>query len=138
MEIPANILGQVLAELQLTQKQSHSGAERKKTSSLSEMEENLLAMARKRLDKIRDPASKSQIESHLVEYRCQTDQPFLEGNLDFFLALLFLSSGETQFGYCQQFFKHLNACYQCFEIFSEVMRHYYIRLQEGNPGETQS
>ena len=137
MEITANILGQALAELQLRQKQSNNNVI-EGGKALSEVEEKLLAIAQKRLDKIRDHAASSQIAERLAEYRCQTDQPFLENNLDFFLALLFSSSGETQFGYCQQFFKHLNVCYQCFEIFSEVMRHYYIRLQERNPGESQS
>lgn len=137
MDIPANILGQALAELQLRQTQSNNSAGRGKTEPLSEAEEKWLEIAQKRLDKISSSTSRSQVEKHLVEYRCQTDQPFLEDNLDFFLALLFSSSGETKFGHCRQFFRHLNACYQCFEIFGEVMRHYYIRLQEGNPEESQ-
>lgn len=137
MEILAQVLGYVLAELKILQGEPGTLKTKEDTASgLSQTEDKLLKIAIKRLETINTSPDKPRVREHLVEYRCQGDKPFLQGNLDFFLLLLF---GKSDAGgkYCQQVFQHLNICYQCFEDFSEVMRYYYFRLQERDPNKKQ-
>ena len=138
MEIPAQVLGHVLAQLKILQGRAGSiKAKGDVTGNLSGEEERLLEIAVKRLETMTTAPDKPRVSEYLVGYRCQTDRPFLQNNLDFFLLLLFAGShGEGQ--YCLQIFQHLNHCYQCFEEFSEVMRYYYLRLREDDPGEKQA
>lgn len=137
MEIPAQVLGYVLAELKILSRESGSTKAKGNTAAnLSQEEERLLKIAARRLETITASPDRPQVSEHLVEYRCQTDKSFLQGNLDFFLLFLFERS-EARDRICQRVFQHLNICYQCFEEFSEVMRCYYLRLREKDPGEAQ-
>ena len=138
MDIPAHVLGSVLAELKIHRREPDSiKVKRDVVRSLSQTEKEILKIAIKRLETLATSPGKLWLSEHLVEYRCQTDKPFLQGNLDFFLLLLFGRS-DVQGRQCQQIFRHLNFCYRCFEDFSEVMRYYYLRLREHDPGEKQA
>ena len=67
---------------------------------------------------------------------CLIDKPFLENNEDFFITLFSDIEHEEV---CARLYKHMNDCYPCFEIFSQVLRDYYQQgetLQEFN-GEKQ-
>ena len=56
------------------------------------------------------------------KYPCSINQPFLENNEDFFIALF---SDTKHDDACIRLYKHMNDCYPCFEIFSQVLRDYY-------------
>lgn len=129
MAILANALGRVLADLQVRQKKDKKNSDFALTSQLSETEEKFLEKLQDRLTELRDTSNQNQVFSRLIDYRCQTNHSLLEGNIDFFLVCLFLHTEKASPG-CDNFFKHLNICYQCFEEFTEVMRAYTIRLAE--------
>jgi hypothetical protein len=129
MEIPTNVLGRVLADLQIRQVKGKKNHKLAPSNQLSETEENLLKKVRDRLTELRDASNWNQIFDRLIDYRCQTDHSLLEGNIDFFLVCLFVNSDKPSPG-CDKFFRHLNICYQCFEEFTEVMRSYTNRLAE--------
>jgi hypothetical protein len=129
MAIAANVLGRILADLQVRQEKIKKNSSLVPSSRLSEMEEKLLEKLQDRLTEIRDTSDWKQVFNRLIDYRCQTDHSLLEGNIDFFLICLFIHSDKAAHG-CDKFFKHLNICYQCFEEFNEVMRVYTNRLTE--------
>ena len=61
---------------------------------------------------------------------CQTESPFLQENEDFFIALvMFKIRGEQNGKHCNPLIEHLNDCFRCFEVYSEVMRQYYSNSQ---------
>jgi hypothetical protein len=55
------------------------------------------------------------------------DSPFLSGNEDFFLQV-FLNQHKDPV--CLELAAHLNRCYACFEIFSQILRDYYHKREE--------
>ncbi|MBN1406316.1 MAG: hypothetical protein JW956_00925 [Calditrichaceae bacterium] len=57
---------------------------------------------------------------------CCFESPFLKGNSDIFLLLLFQKEIPEL---CSSLGKHLNDCYHCFQIFSQVMQDYYQEYQ---------
>ena len=61
---------------------------------------------------------------------CQTESPFLQENEDFFIALVMFKIRDEQNGkHCNPLMEHLNDCFRCFEVYSEVMREYYSNSQ---------
>ena len=60
--------------------------------------------------------------------RCKVSQPFLQNADDFFITHLVLEpNGHRE--YYSSLIKHLNDCYACFEIYSQVFKDYYHALQ---------
>ena len=53
---------------------------------------------------------------------CLTEAPYLAGNTDFFLTF-YLDAPKD--GHCAAIISHLNQCYHCFTIFTDVARAYY-------------
>lgn len=58
----------------------------------------------------------------IPENTCSLDAPFLEKNIDLFLHLYM---GKAQPEICEQLTRHLNNCFHCFEIFTQVLTDYY-------------
>lgn len=128
MEITASALGRILACLQIRRSSSNTPATTAGKIQLAGMQQKLLEFAAHRLEEITaTPAFFDQLQP-LPKHRCQTDKSYLKDNLDFFLALLFLKT-HGEFNMCEHLFTHLNACYHCFEEFSEVMRYYFHTLE---------
>jgi hypothetical protein len=67
------------------------------------------------------------VMENLPRGACYSDRPFLKDNEDFFIVLF---SDTKQEEACISLFQHLNNCYYCFEIMSQVLRDYYLRKQE--------
>ncbi|MCK6623122.1 MAG: hypothetical protein HUU32_16090 [Calditrichaceae bacterium] len=128
MEITANALGRILACLQIRRTLSNTPGTTAGKIQLSGAEQKLLEFADHRLEEIAAaPGFLARLEQ-LTKYRCQTGKSCLKDNLDFFLALLFLKT-DGDSNVCECLFTHLNACYHCFEEFSEVMRYYFNTLE---------
>jgi len=66
------------------------------------------------------------IINKLDERECSPESPYLRDNSDVFLMLLFHNEIPEL---CSNLGKHLNDCYQCFKIFSDVMQNYYQEYQ---------
>ena len=58
---------------------------------------------------------------------CLTEAPYLAGNIDFFLTF-YLTAPKN--GHCAKIIGHLNNCYLCFNIFTDVARAYYRQYSE--------
>jgi hypothetical protein len=81
-------------------------------------------------DRLKDLSTNSEynlIIEKLDHNECSLDAPFLKDNCDLFLLLLFRKEIPQL---CTNLGKHLNDCYQCFQIFSQVMQDYYQEYQQ--------
>jgi hypothetical protein len=58
----------------------------------------------------------------IPEYTCQSSKSFLTDNFKFFIVLLILRSENYS---CERLIKHLNSCYNCFDVFCQVLRDYF-------------
>jgi hypothetical protein len=58
----------------------------------------------------------------IPEYTCQSSKSFLTNNFKFFITLLILRSENYS---CEKLIKHLNSCYNCFDVFCQVLRDYF-------------
>ena len=80
--------------------------------------------------KFEDKTALSQFRNHIIKKldrnECSFEAPFLKDNSDLFLLLLFQKEIPEL---CTNLGKHLNDCYQCFQIFSQVMQDYYQEYQ---------
>ena len=76
----------------------------------------------RRFDFLKTDGRLSSILETVPVKACIFNHPFLENNEDFFIALF---SDTKQEETCIKLYQHLNDCYHCFEIFSQVLRDYY-------------
>ena len=70
------------------------------------------------------------ILNSLPERGCNSNTPFLENNDDYFIALFSNTKYDKA---CINLYNHLNNCYHCFEIFSQVLRDYYHHKPQSEP-----
>ena len=78
----------------------------------------------------------NQVESLLnaiPEEPCHDEKCHLADNEDFFVVymLMYLPKAVND-NYCIGLVKHLNNCYRCFKVYSDVMRDYYHRAKTIN------
>jgi hypothetical protein len=122
-------LGQLLAFLVADNKGKNSIA----WQQLSVTEKELLNSIFQRIEQIKSNNKVADIFGNLPLHQCKTKTAYLHDNEDFFLALFsFDSSDNNKYisKHCFRLSKHLNDCYRCFEIFSNVMRDYYFKFQD--------
>ena len=87
---------------------------------------NELADFRNRLKDLTSSPDRNLIIKNLDHSECSFEAPLLKDNSDLFLLLLFQKEIPEL---CSNLGKHLNDCYHCFQIFSEVMQDYYQEYQ---------
>jgi len=119
--------GQALAYLEFEEKngEPYSG------SLLAEHELDCLTELKKRMQQLRQHKNNNEILGEIPDKMCQSEQTFLQDNIDFFLVLLFFQAQtKNRNDKCLKISTHLNTCYRCFEIFSQVMRNYYYKHKE--------
>ncbi len=124
-------LGQALAylEAELTVR------EPKHTEHLTPSETAFLQNLKNRLQKMELSQSAPQILSAIPKHECHSASPYLANNSDFFLAQLIMRKKHNPRSIdFEQPFKHLNFCFQCFEIYCQVMQD-YIRERIQGAGE---
>lgn len=85
-----------------------------------------LANFRNRLNDLISSPERNLIIKKLDYNECSFEAPFLRDNSDLFLLLLFYQDIPEL---CTNLGKHLNDCYHCFQIFSQVMQDYYQEYQ---------
>jgi hypothetical protein len=107
-------LGWALAHLQTGQ----SGT----SLTVSGPESGYLTHIQERYRQLHSDGQLLKILDRLPGQPCLIDRPFLEGNEDFFIALFSNTKHDEA---CIRLYKHMNDCYPCFEIFSQVLRDYY-------------
>ena len=83
---------------------------------------NYLVQMVDRLKMLSSDGQRTSILDSIPERGCTSTKPFLEHNDDYFI-LLFSNNRHDQA--CISLYNHLNNCYHCFEIFSQVLRDYY-------------
>jgi len=127
MEKTTTRMGWALAHLQTGQNRI--------SLTLSESENVYLTHMKERHRQLHSDGQLIKILDRLPGQPCFIGQPFLEGNEDFFIALFSEVKHDEA---CIRLYKHMNDCYACFEIFSQVLRDYYQHgenlqaLQKGN------
>lgn len=101
-------------------------------TNISEKAFEDLSSFRKRLQELKIPATVEKIFSDKPLAACQTDKSFLQGSNDFLLAFVLLIKPDESLlqKYCEWMTSHLNDCFWCFEVYSEVMRDYFAQSQE--------
>jgi hypothetical protein len=75
-----------------------------------------------RLNLLNSDSKLDEILESLPNKGCAGGNPFLENNDDYFIALFSNAKYDEA---CINLYNHLNNCYHCFEIFSQVLRDYY-------------
>ncbi|MEJ2052542.1 MAG: hypothetical protein P8X42_01365 [Calditrichaceae bacterium] len=85
-----------------------------------------LSQFRNRLKDLTKSPDRKLIIDKLDEKECSIESPYLKDNTDLFLILLFQTEIPEL---CSNLGRHLNDCYQCFEIFTQVMQDYYREYQ---------
>jgi hypothetical protein len=99
--------------------------------SISEKEKNCLQSLRQQFGKINSQNIASELFQQIPEHECQTEQAFLENNKTFFLCLILIDPKDDDFDKCcTRLSSHLNNCFRCFEIFSQVMVDFYYESQK--------
>jgi hypothetical protein len=83
---------------------------------------NYLEQVTNRLKVLNSDGKLIEILESLPDKGCTVDNPFLENNEDYFIALFSNTKYDKA---CIRLYNHLNNCYHCFEIFSQVLRDYY-------------
>ncbi len=81
---------------------------------------------RNRIKNLTSSPERNLIINKLDYNECSFEAPFLKDNSDLFLLLLFQKEIPEL---CTNLGKHLNDCYHCFQIFSQVMQDYYKEYQ---------
>lgn len=114
-------LGKSLAHLRLVDEFAED------TDFISKFEDKTeLSQYRNRLNYLSASPDRNLIIEKLDQNECSFEAPFLKDNSDLFLLLLFQKEIPQL---CTNLGKHLNDCYQCFQIFSQVMQDYYQEYQ---------
>ncbi len=91
----------------------------------------LLQNLKNRLQNIEHSHSVLHIVSDVPKHQCSWATPYLADNSDFFLAHLIVRNANCWHGLnLEQQFKHLNKCFNCFEIYCQVLQDYYHTCQE--------
>ena len=116
-------LGQALAYLQAMDRNELPKA----SKSLSESAKKYI----NDLDRFRNDLHNEElikdIFADIPEHTCQADNSYLSNNLKFFIALLIIQSEQHS---CERLIKHLNSCYNCFDVFCQVFRDYFHTSNE--------
>ncbi|MFQ5649321.1 MAG: hypothetical protein ACE5IY_05210 [bacterium] len=61
---------------------------------------------------------------------CHSETAYLAGNEDFFVARFTIARVDAEESKpCQNLSKHLNDCFKCFTVFTEVLRDFYNKKQ---------
>lgn len=63
---------------------------------------------------------------------CNSDRPFLSENMDFFISFLLIGIDEADEKGRSKLTKHLNDCFWCFELFTDVLRDYFFESEKIN------
>jgi len=85
-------------------------------------DDDFLNSLRLRAASLENDKFKSANVDGIPENGCYLDQLYLDNNPDFFLNL-FLNGPQN--GVCVKLTQHLNNCFGCFQVFTEVIRDYY-------------
>jgi hypothetical protein len=112
-------LGWALAHLQAEQTIEHP--------PMSATDKNYLEPMIRRFEFLKADGRLSSVLKTVPAQSCLYNHPFLENNEDFYIALF---SNTKQEETCIKLYQHLNDCYHCFEIFSQVLRDYYYCGEE--------
>ncbi len=107
---------------------AHLQAEKKvQSAQVSEADKDYLHKILKRYYLMKDNGRLHEALEELPTHTCSLDHPFLQNNEDFFIALFSDTKHDEA---CIRLYKHMNDCYRCFEIFSQILRDYYHHGEE--------
>ena len=123
MKVQPQQLGRILAVLKSLSENTDTAPE---SEQLSEDDRELIQYLQQRISEIRHIQTTPEYRFTVPEYRCQTEECFLETEPDVFIHLLF-GNGEKSTNeptFCDSLIRHLNNCFHCFETFCVVMREF--------------
>ena len=118
MNKPDISLGQALAYLQAMNDNKLPRA----SKSLSESAKKYINDLDRFRNNLHNKELIKDIFAEIPEHTCQADKSYLSNNLEFFIALLVI---QTEHHSCERLIKHLNSCYNCFDVFCQVFRDYF-------------
>jgi hypothetical protein len=107
-------LGWALAHLQATNNEIFT--------QFAQDQRSYLEQIVNRLKILNSDGQMATILTSLPDGGCTSSTPFLENNDDYFIVLFSNTKNDQA---CINLYNHLNNCYHCFEIFSQVLRDYY-------------
>ena len=117
-----------------------SGNTPAKQAPLSPESDAYLAQLRGKLDRLAQENRSREVLAGIPHSYCRLEAPHLRNHEEFFLALYFLDKDPED---CERLAAHLNNCFLCSEVFSEVLRDFHVedarrlreaRMQAGRVG----
>ncbi len=69
---------------------------------------------------------KIQLYKMIPQHRCNSLEPFVKNNKQFFLAYIMTNNIYFNNEFADKTMEHLNNCYWCFETFFSTMQEYYV------------
>ena len=98
-------------------------------SVLTQSEKDYLKALKERYAQLDDGRGIEKIYQNIPRHSCISTECFLDDNTDFFISYVLLSEKQNNNDRkLSSLFKHLNDCFGCFEVYTEVMRNYYFTL----------
>ena len=119
MKATNQTLGRVLAHWQVQQTNTRK--------QIPGDQDDDIRMINSRYLELKNDGKMQSVMATLPQGVCSYERPFLKDNDDFFIALF---SDKRDDDVCIKLYQHLNSCYYCFEIMSQVLRDYYLQKQE--------
>jgi|GEM_PF-2203424 len=116
-------LGQALAYLEI----ELMGRKAQPAEPFAPSENIFLQNLRSRLQNMQHSHAELLLSTDVPKHECHSATPYLADNSDFFLAHILIRKGNSG---PEPPFKHLNDCFNCFEIYCQVMQDYYHTCQE--------
>lgn len=89
---------------------------------LSPESDAYLAQLRGKLDRLTQENRSREVLAGIPHSYCRLEAPHLRNHEEFFLALYFLDKAPED---CERLAAHLNNCFLCSEVFSEVLRDFH-------------
>lgn len=80
-----------------------------------------------RLAQLNDEGRAEAIIADVPVPPCRFAKPFLDNNIDYFLALFLIAPPQKQ---CENLLRHLNNCFFCARIFAEFLQDYSSEHQQ--------
>lgn len=116
-------LGRAIGYLQLQRDGSFSV----ETPALSPEGKDYLERLSEILQKLENQNDALPPLKNIPLYPCELDRPYLNQNEPFFLAFFLIPGFKMN---CSDLFVHLNNCFSCASIFSDMLRDYHQALHK--------
>ncbi len=116
-------LGRAIGYLKLQRDDSFSV----ETPALSPEGRDYLEKLSETLQNLKNNRAEVSLLENIPRFPCELERPYLKDNEPFFLALFLIPGVKVN---CADLFVHLNNCFSCAAIFSDMLRDYHQALHK--------